>query len=63
MQNRLRTLYYSKTEKMKVKEIIPVIDDVVEVYQKNRAVLLAFGETDVDKIVGLVNTVKGLIRK
>lgn len=47
--------------KMKVKEIIPVIDDVVQVYQKNRSVLLAFGETDVDKIIGLVNTLKGLL--
>ena len=44
---------------MKVKEIIPVIDDVVEVYHKNRAI----GETDVDKIIGLVNTLKGMFRK
>ena len=48
---------------MKVKDVIPVIDDVVAVYQKNRAFLLAFGETDVDKIIGLVNTVKGFISK
>lgn len=48
---------------MKVNDIIPVIDDVVAVYQKNRAILLAFGETDVDKIIGLVNTLKGIISK
>lgn len=48
---------------MKVKEIIPVIDDVVEVYQKNRAILLTFGETDVEKIMGLVNTLKGFFKK
>ena len=48
---------------MKVKEIIPIIDDVVEDYQKNRAILLTFGETDVEKIIGLVNTLKGIMGK
>lgn len=48
---------------MKVKEVIPIIDDVVAVYQKNREILITFGETDVEKIIGLVNTVKGIIGK
>lgn len=48
---------------MKIKEVIPIIDDVVEVYQKNRPLLVGFGETDVEKIMGLVNTVKGLIKR
>lgn len=48
---------------MKINELIPIIDDVVDLYNKNRAILMAFGETDVEKIIGLVNTVKGLIKK
>lgn len=48
---------------MKVKEIIPMIDDIVDVYQKNRMILLSFGETDVEKIMGLVNTLKGMFNK
>lgn len=48
---------------MKINEVIPIIDDVVAVYQKNRAILQTFGETDVDKIIGLVNTLKGIIQK
>lgn len=48
---------------MKIKDIIPVIDDIFTVYQKNKAVLLAFGETDVEKIMSLVQTVKGLIHR
>lgn len=48
---------------MKIKEIIPLIDDVVDVYQKNRLLLVGFGETDVEKIIGLVNTLKGIMGK
>lgn len=48
---------------MKINEVIPIIDDVVAVYQKNRAILMTFGETDVDKIIGLVNTLQGIIQK
>lgn len=48
---------------MKINDVIPIIDDVVAVYQKNRGILLTFGETDVDKIIGLVNTLKGLLNK
>lgn len=48
---------------MKINDIIPIIDDVVAVYQKNRTILLTFGETDVDKIIGLVNTLKGILGK
>lgn len=48
---------------MKIKEVIPIIDDVVEVYQKNRPLLIGFGETDVEKIIGLVNTLKGMFKK
>ena len=49
--------------KMKINEVIPIIDDVVAVYQKNRAILVTFGETDVDKIIGLVNTLKGIMQR
>lgn len=48
---------------MKIKEIIPIIDDVIGIYNKNRAIIAAFGETDVEKIVDLVHTIKGLIRR
>lgn len=48
---------------MKINEVIPIIDDVVAVYQKNRTLLLTFGETDVEKIIGLVNTLKGFLNK
>ena len=48
---------------MKINELIPIIDDVVALYNKNRPILETFGETDVEKIVGLVNTLKGMFRK
>ena len=48
---------------MQIKEIIPIIDDIIEVYNKNRALLIGFGETDVEKIAGLVNTLKGFFKK
>lgn len=48
---------------MKINEVIPIIDDVVAVYQKNRGILLTFGETDVEKIIGLVETLKGFMKK
>lgn len=48
---------------MKIKQIIPIIDDIIEVYNKNRALLIGFGETDVEKIAGLVNTLKGFFKK
>lgn len=48
---------------MKIKEIIPIIDDIIEVYNKNRSLLVGFGETDVEKIAGLVNTLKGFLKK
>lgn len=48
---------------MKVKDIIPIIDDVIAVYNKNRAVIMMLGDTDIEKIAALVQTVKGLIKK
>lgn len=48
---------------MKIKEIIPIIDDIIDVYIKNRTLLVGFGETDVEKIAGLVNTLKGFFKK
>lgn len=48
---------------MKVKDIIPIIDDVIAVYNKNRAVILMLGDTDVEKIAALVQTIKGIIKK
>lgn len=48
---------------MKVKDIIPIIDDVIALYNKNRAVIMMLGETDIEKIAALVQTVKGLIKK
>ena len=35
---------------MKVKEIIPIIDDIIGIYNKNRNIIVAFGETDVDSV-------------
>lgn len=48
---------------MKVKEIIPIIDDIIGIYNKNRNIILAFGETDVEKIAGLISTLKGFLKK
>lgn len=48
---------------MKINEVIPVIDDIVAVYNKNRGILLTFGETDVEKIIRLVDTLKGMFKK
>lgn len=48
---------------MKIKEIIPIVDDIIAIYNKNRALLIGFGETDVEKIAGLVNTLKGFFKK
>lgn len=48
---------------MKVKDIIPIVDDVIAVYNKNRAVIMMLGDTDIEKIAALVQTVKGLIKK
>lgn len=48
---------------MKVKEIIPIIDDIIGIYNKNRNIILAFGETDVEKIAGLVNSLKRFLKK
>lgn len=48
---------------MKVKEIIPIVDDIIGIYNKNRALIVAFGETDIEKIAGLINSLKGFLRK
>lgn len=48
---------------MKVKEIIPIVDDIIGLYNKNRALIVAFGETDIEKIAGLVNSLKGFLKK
>ena len=48
---------------MKVKEIIPIVDDIIGIYNKNRALIVAFGETDIEKIAGLINSLKGFLKK
>lgn len=48
---------------MKVKEIMPIVDDIIGIYNKNRALIVAFGETDIEKIAGLINSLKGFLRK
>lgn len=48
---------------MKVKDIIPIVDDVIAVYNKNRPIIAAFGETDIEKIATLIQTVKGFFVK
>ena len=48
---------------MKVKEIIPIVDDIIGIYNKNRALIVAFGETDIEKIAGLINSFKGFLKK
>lgn len=47
---------------MKVKELIPLIDDIIGIYNKNRALIVALGDTDIDKIAGLVHTIKGFFK-
>lgn len=47
---------------MKVKDIIPIVDDVIAMYNKHRPLIMTFGDTDIEKIAALVETVKRFIK-
>lgn len=47
----------------KIKEILPIIDDLVNVYQKNRAMLgAAFGNMELGQISEIINMVRGFLK-
>lgn len=45
----------------KIKEILPIIDDIAEIYTKHRAILgAAFGNMTLGQINEIINMFKGL---
>lgn len=47
----------------KIKELLPIVDDIVDVYQKHRAVIgVAFGNMELGQIAELIGMFKGLTK-
>lgn len=47
----------------KIKELLPIVDDMVDVYQKHRAMLgVAFGNMEIQQIAELITLLKGFIK-
>lgn len=47
----------------KIKEILPIIDDLAGVYQKHRAMLgAAFGNMEIGQITEIINMVRGFLK-
>lgn len=52
------------TNETKIKEILPLIDDICTVYTKNRGLIgAAFGNMRLDEVAGIVNMLRGVINK
>lgn len=48
----------------KIKELLPIVDDIVEVYTKHRAMLgVAFGNMELGQISELVGMIQGFFKK
>lgn len=47
----------------KIKELLPIVDDIVEVYTKHRAMLgAAFGNMEVGQITEIAGMIRGFLK-